>query len=189
MQRAVHAEADGARVLERFEVNVAGPDPQRLFENLIDRADDVAVLAVGGGLVQLQHLLVVQTVDLLALLVLAVILPAGNELRPPLGSAVEAFDRLFHHRERSDQRTHGQAGEQLQLVDHQQIVGADESHVQHIPAYRHRRQQPVAAKLLRQQTAQRRVGGDFAGRPRIHRHDEVLGIRLGDLRIGSQARS
>ena len=58
MKHAVDAEPELAAVLKRFEMDVAGPVAHGLLENLVDQADDPAVLIVGWRSVEVEDVLV-----------------------------------------------------------------------------------------------------------------------------------
>ena len=58
MEHAVDAQAELAAVLERLEVDVAGAVAQRLLEDLVDHADDPAVLVGGRRSVEVEDVLV-----------------------------------------------------------------------------------------------------------------------------------
>ena len=59
MEHAVDPQPELAAVLERLEVDVAGPIPQRLLEDLVDHADDPAVGVGGRRGVEVEDILVV----------------------------------------------------------------------------------------------------------------------------------
>ena len=58
-QLAIHPQANRAGILERLQVNIAGPRPQGLVENLVHHADDAAVGPLWRRRIKLQDIVVV----------------------------------------------------------------------------------------------------------------------------------
>ena len=126
VEHAVDPEPDLARVLERLEVDVAGPGAERLVQDLIDHADDPAVAARRRWQVEVEDVLVV-----LVLLVFLVGSICSKSSVPAMNpsevcSVEEAVEPALDDRQRRDHGLDPQPGQELDLVDDQHLLGGDE---------------------------------------------------------------
>ena len=153
VEHAVDPEPELAAVLERLEVDVAGPVAHGLLEDLVDHADDPAVRVGGRRLVEVEDALVVALPRSSSIVVEILRSPRRWPWLSLIG-AVERVEPGLDDRQRRDQGVDPQPGEELELVDHAHRLGRDEGHVEHVVADRHRADQLVGAELLGEEAGQ-----------------------------------
>ena len=184
MEHAVDPEAELAAILERLEVDVAGPVPQGLLQDLIDHADDPSVGVRRGRGVEVEDVLI------LALIVLLFDVERLAPLADALGVLVPLVEEVelgLDDRQRRDNRVDPQPRHELELVHDAHLLGGDERDVENVLPDRHGADQPLHAQLFGEEPAD--LLGELAGFHIVadHRQEQILGINSGDLLIGDVA--